>query len=147
MAGRRHEGIVDHDHRERTDRAAFRLQLVELGNLLFQRAAGERHAKSALAEGAGAFPFSAFGTQSLRARVLALLVAPDAIIRFIQRARKVGPRVREPEALAPPQFALQAIPLEALRFIRHHRNEAPGIGLVGCLEEYACRVHFLALRS
>ncbi len=42
--------IVDADHRERAERVPRRLERLELGDLLVQRAAGERHAEDALLE-------------------------------------------------------------------------------------------------
>ena len=50
VPGRRAQRVVDHDDRERADRVAFGLRLVELGDLLVERAAGERHAERALLE-------------------------------------------------------------------------------------------------
>jgi len=102
MPGGRHHRVVDRDHRQRRDRVALRLQLVELGDALLERAAGEVHAErralpGRLARGAGLL------AHALRTGVLALLVAPDAVVGLVERAAQAGARVGEREAFATPQ--------------------------------------------
>ena len=83
--------IVDADDRERGERPAFRAQLVEFGDLLLERAAGERHAERALLERiVGGAVGRLLLEQPVRAGVLALLVAPDAVVRLVERRRR-GP--------------------------------------------------------
>ena len=104
VAGRGRHRIVDDDHGERADREPFRLDLVELGNLFFERAAGERHAERAFLERrARRGRVAPFSLQPLRARVLALLVAPDAVVRLIERAGEVGAGIGQLEAFAAAQ--------------------------------------------
>ena len=50
MPGGGDQRIVDADDRERRERPALGAQLVELGDLFFERAAGERDAEQALLE-------------------------------------------------------------------------------------------------
>ena len=47
---RRNQRIIDADHRQRAERPALRAQLVELGDLLLQRAARQRDAERRLLE-------------------------------------------------------------------------------------------------
>ncbi len=44
-----------------------------------------------------------FSSKPARARILALLVAPDAVVRLIERADEIGARVGQREAVAPAQ--------------------------------------------
>src|SRR6202521_4066026 len=79
MSRRADGGIVDHDHGERADRPALALELLELRDALLERAAGEWHSERALLESDAAV-LGRLLLQPLRARVLALLVAPDAVV-------------------------------------------------------------------
>ena len=98
--------IVDADHRQRTDGHTFGTELVELGDALFERAAGERHAKRALLE--RIVERASFVTnigrllleETVRARILALLVAPDAIVRFGQASFEARAGVGQCETFA-----------------------------------------------
>ena len=76
--------------------------------------------KTRLLEGRAA---GGFLLQALRAGVLALLVAPDAVVRLVQRADEVGALVGELEAVALPQMVERVLG-EAARGLRVHRNEA-----------------------
>src|SRR5205814_10332795 len=92
----------DDDHGERRERIALRLERVELGDLLFERAAGKRYAEGALLEHCSMRRFGGrFFPQPLGAGILALRVAPDAVVRLVERADEVGARIGEGEALAP----------------------------------------------
>ena len=75
-------------------REAARLHQVHLGDFLVERAAGERDAEDALLEGA------VFLLQAVRAAVLALVVAPDAVVRLVERADEVGAGIGQRKALA-----------------------------------------------
>ena len=102
VPGRGHHGIVDDDHGERRERVALRLERVELGDLLFERATGERHAERALLEHhLVRCSLGRFLSQTLGAGILALRVAPDAVVRLVERTDEVGARIGEGEALAP----------------------------------------------
>src|SRR5919198_4869411 len=78
MAGGGHHRVVDRDDTERRKRLAARLDHVELGDLLFQWATGERHPEHRIAEALR----GRFLLQALRARIFALLMAPDAVVRL-----------------------------------------------------------------
>src|SRR4029079_4534557 len=83
-----HRRVVDHDHRERADRPGFALQLLGLGEPLLERAAGELNAEGALLE--MDLPARVrLLLQALRARVLALLVAPDAVVGLVARTVRI----------------------------------------------------------
>src|SRR5262249_59606749 len=86
VTGRRSDGVVQEDDCERVDRAAFALCLLEFRDLLFQRAAGQDHPERALPEGRRALARRSLLQQTFRARILALLVTPDAVVRLIERA-------------------------------------------------------------
>src|SRR5690606_2438474 len=83
VAGRRAHRIVDDGDRQRADRFAARLDQVHLGDFFLERAAGKRDAEIVALESAG------FLRQPLRATILALVVAPDAVIGLIERADEV----------------------------------------------------------
>ena len=69
---------------------------MEFGDLFLERAAGERHAEHRLAKPlGGCFLLQAFG-----AGILVLLVAPDAVVRLIQRADEIRAGIGEREAFA-----------------------------------------------
>src|SRR6185436_8351289 len=86
MAGRRHHRVVHADDRQRGNRLAARLDQMEFGNLLLKRAAGERDAELRLAEPGGRL----FFPQALRAGILRLLMAPDAIVGLVERSCEIG---------------------------------------------------------
>src|SRR5205807_8557359 len=69
--------VVHRDDRQRAEAVAARLDEVHLGDLLVERTAGEGHAEDALLEAAVLL------VQAAAAAVLALVVAPDAVIRLI----------------------------------------------------------------
>ena len=112
VAGGGDQRIVDADDRERRERPALGAQLVELGDLLLERAAGERHAERALLERivgrrrAGGLLLE----EAARAGVLALLVAPDAVVRLVERAGEVHAGIGQREALAPAHVAAGELP-------------------------------------
>ena len=97
MAGRRHHRIVDGDGGERAEHAALRAQRVHLADLLVERTAGQRHAERRLLEFAGLAIL-----QPVAAGILALRVAPDAVVDLVQRLLRVHPGIgqREPVASA-----------------------------------------------
>src|SRR5581483_6842361 len=102
--GSRH-GIVHADHRERANGPAFRAQLVELGDLLLERAAREAHAERRFlvrVRGGRALRGLLF-EQAARARVLALLVTPDAVMRLVEAADQIRARIGERKAFPPAQ--------------------------------------------
>ena len=141
VAGRGHHRVVDRDDGERADAVAPRLHQVHLGDFLFERAAGERHAERALLERAGLAVFEA-----ARAAVLALVVAPDAVIRLVERAGEIGAGIGQREAVAQAPLLLgQAQHGDAVLDHRLDRHEMIGIDLVRHLEEHARLVPFLAL--
>ena len=84
MTRGRHHGIVDGDDSQSSDREAFGFYFMELGNFLFQRTTCQGHGEGAFLEyhfvrGAG----GGFFAQSRGAGILALRVAPDAVIGFV----------------------------------------------------------------
>src|SRR5258708_10764284 len=75
---------------------------MELGDLFLQRAARERHPERALLEHHLVRRFRwGFLFETLGAGILALGVAPDAVVGLVERADEVGTRIGEGEALAP----------------------------------------------
>jgi hypothetical protein len=109
--GGRHR-VVDADHRQRADRPAFGAQLVEFGDALLERAAGERHPEDRLLErvcrrrgigGCAVGRSRALFEQPARARVLALFVAPDAVVRLIERTDEIGSAIGQRESVATPE--------------------------------------------
>ncbi len=86
VPGGGNHGVVHHDHRQRADRDAFGLELLEFGNALFQRTARQRHAENRCLELRCATVRGGFLLQSVRTGIAALLVAPDAIVGLIERA-------------------------------------------------------------
>src|SRR5208283_4983309 len=100
MTGSGHERIVDADHRQRADSPALRAQFVELGDLFFQRAAGQSDAEGRSLETRRAAVGVGLFAQARGAGILLLLVAPDAVMRLIEPAGEVGTGVGQGEALA-----------------------------------------------
>src|SRR5439155_19668500 len=103
MSRRRHQWVIHADHRQRTERPALGAQLVELGDLLLERAAGERHAEGRLPERCGAALRGLLFAQPRRARILLLLVTPDAVVRLVEAAGEIGARIGQREAVAAAQ--------------------------------------------
>ena len=133
VAGRRQHRIVDRDDRQRADRVALRLQHVHLGDLLFERAAGERHAERRLLERAGLAVF-----RPLRATVLALVVAPDAVVGLVERLLVVHAGVGEREAVAARQSCpRQAQHGDAVALDGLHRHKLLEVEFVRHLEQRA----------
>jgi hypothetical protein len=95
MPSRRHQRIVDGGHGQRADREAFALQQVHLRDLFVERAARQGDAERRSLEGAGLAVL-----QPARARILALVVAPDAVVGVIERAHQVEALVGKRKALA-----------------------------------------------
>jgi hypothetical protein len=149
VAGGRHQRVVDADDGKRTQRPAFGTKLVELGDLLLQRATGERHAERALLErvvGSGAVGRLLF-EQSVRTRVLALLVAPDAVVRLVETGGEVHPRIGEREALPSPQVIAGELPRRhAVHFGRFERHQLHVVDLARRAEEHARLVQRAARR-
>ena len=100
------------------------LRLLELRDLLLERAAGQGHPERALLELRRACRLRRFLLESPGARILALLVAPDAVVGLVERAGEIGPGVGQLESLAPPEM-LVAEPEGgvALALLRDDRNE------------------------
>ena len=121
MAGGRAHGIVDDDDGECRQRLSPRLGLVHLGNLFFQRAARQGHAEGAFLECTLArFSLGRLVAQAARAAVLALVMAPDAIVRLVERACQVGARIGERKTLPPPQMVrVQPVAREARAGVGH----------------------------
>ena len=139
-----HHRVVHADHGERTERLAAGLHEVELGDLFFQRASGEGHAELGFLIPAGRRLLA----QALGAGVLALLVAPDAVVGLVQRAGEVGALVGQREAFAHAEvFIRKRVFRKTPRFGSVQRHEAHEVELLGHLEEYACAVFLLAGRD
>ena len=102
VPGRGADRVVDRDDRQGAEAVAARLDEVHLGDLLVERAAGEGHAKDALLEAA------VFFVETAAAAVLPLVVAPDAVIRLVQRTGEIAAGIGQREAVARPPIALRA---------------------------------------
>ena len=98
MTGGRHHGIVDGDDTKSGNPVAIGLQGIHFGDLLLQRAAGQRFPEGGFLKST----LLAVG-EPVGAGILALVVAEDAVISLIQRMGKVHAIVGESESLAPPQ--------------------------------------------
>src|SRR5213078_4363791 len=91
--GRGADRVVDRDDRQGAEAVAARLDEVHLGDLLVERAAGKGHAKDALLEAA------VFFVETAAAAVLPLVVAPDAVIRLVQRTGEIAAGIGQREAV------------------------------------------------
>ena len=94
VAGRGTDRVVDRDNGEGAEAVAARLHQVHLRDLFLERAAGERDAEHAFLEGALLL------LQAVRAAVLALIVAPDAVIGLVERADEIRAAVGQRKAVA-----------------------------------------------
>src|SRR4029079_1201946 len=139
--------IVDADHRQRAQRPSFRAQLVEFGNALLERTAGERHAERRALERRHRTVRRLLFAQAGRARILLLLVTPDAIVGLVESAREIGAGVGQREAVAPPPMVVrQAEAVDALLAVVLDRDQAQVIELARRLEQHAGTVPRLAGR-
>src|SRR5271166_3511338 len=93
MPGRGADRVVDGDDGEGAEAVAARLHQVHLGNPHLEWAAREGDAKGAFLESAVLL------AQALGAAVLALVVAPDAVIRLVERSGQVGAGIGQGKAL------------------------------------------------
>ncbi len=141
VAGGCHHRVVDDDGGERADRHAFALQLLELGDALLERTAGQRHAEHGLLEAERGILLG----QAVRARILALLVTPDAVVGLTERAGEIGTGVGQRETFAAAQV-VQAMQRDAVARRGCERHEALEIELLRCLEQHAGGVALLAGR-
>ncbi len=122
-------------------RVALGLGQIHLGDLLVERAAGEHHAERALLELAALF------LEPLRAAVLALVVAPDAVVGVVERAGEVHARIGERKAVT--GAAMRRRQLEHRHPVDHlglDRHQMVRIDLVRHLEQDAALVQPLAFR-
>ena len=141
VPGRRDQRIVDRRHRQRADREALALEEVHLRDLFLERAAREGHAERRLLERAGLAVL-----QAARAAVLALVVAPDAVVGVIERAHEIVARVGQREALAMAQQRPRQ--LHARHAVDHlglDRHEMLEVELVRHLEQRPVAMTPLAL--
>ena len=145
MAGAGAERVIDGDDAESADGVAAGHRQVEFGDLLFERAAVQGDAEVGLLELAG------FLAKAGGAGVLALVVAVDAVVGFVEGAGEIGTRVREAEAFAVAPFVfgenepggvvfgdrLDGYELFELEFVRLFEENAglvlflAGLGVVG----------------
>ena len=98
----------------------------------------QRHAEGALLEG-GAPVLAGLLEQALGARVLALLMAPDAVVGLVERAREARAGVREREALAAPDVVQRVHDIAGLR-IDVGPHEVHRIDALGRTEEDAAAI-------
>ena len=141
VAGGGAHRIVDDDDGERAEGVALGLGEIHLGDLLVERTAGERDAERALLELAGLL------AQPLRAAVLALVVAPDAVVGVIERAGEIGAGIGQREAVAGAAVRLgQLEHRHAVDRFGLDRHEMERIDLVRHLEQHAALVGALAFR-
>ena len=119
VAGRRHHRVVDGDGGERAQHVPRRAQRVHLGNFLVQRTAGQRHAERRFLKRAGLAIL-----QAGAAGILALRVAPDAVVDLIQRLLRGHSGVGQRESLAlPPVVLRQAQHRDAVALDGLDRNQ------------------------
>src|SRR4051794_4435313 len=72
----------------------------------------------------------------MRTRILFLLVAPDAVVGFVQGAGKIGPGIREREAVATAQVG-QRVDCDAFFAMRFYRHQAQKVELLRYFEKHA----------
>src|SRR4029077_20144810 len=139
MTGRGTDRVVDRDDRQRAEAVAAGLDEVHREDLLVERAAGEGHAEDALPKAAVLF------VQAAAAAVLALVVAPDAVIRLIHPAGEVGAGIGQRKAVArPPMIFRPAQHRDAVALDRLDRHEMVHVEAVRYLEQQASLVARLA---
>ena len=149
MAGGGDQRIVDAHDRERAQRPPFGAELLELGDLLFQGAARQHDAERAPPERdlLHAPVDRLLLGQAPGARILALLVAPDAVMRFAERRRQVHSGIGQREAFAAPQVIARMFPRgDAIDIHGLERNELQVIELAWCAEQETAPVRRTALR-
>ena len=94
VAGAGDHGVINCDDGEGSDGVALLLNCVHLGDLFFERAAGQFDAEDA------GFKRSVFLVQSGGAAVFALVVAFDAVVGLVEGTGEVGSGVSKLEAFA-----------------------------------------------
>ena len=145
VAGRRHHRVVDRDGREARRARSPGAQRVDLADLLIQRAAGERHAERRLLE------LRRFlrSFSPVRAGILALRVAPDAVVDLIQRLLGVHPGIGQRESFArAPVVLRQAQHRHAVALDGFNRNQMVVVEPVRHAEQRVAGMRGLArLRS
>ena len=135
MAGGRAHRVVDDDNRQRADAVAAGCDQVHLGDFLVEGAAREHDAERAVLELSGLF------LEALRAGVLALVVAPDAVIGMVERPGEISAGIGEREAVArAPMRRRQREHRDAFDDLGFYRNQIVRIGLARQLEQHAARV-------
>ena len=95
VAGRRHHRVVDGDRRKGAQDVTSGAQRMHFGNFLVERTAGEGDAEHRLLKLSGLAVL-----QPGRAGVLALGVAPDAVVHLVQGLLGVHPVISKGKALA-----------------------------------------------
>ena len=78
--------------------------------------------------------------QALRAGILALLVAPDAVVRLVERAGEIGAGVGEREAFAVAQVDPGHVRRRSRGGFGVHRDQPHEVELVRRLEQHAAAV-------
>ena len=101
VPGRGAERVVDRDDRQRADAVAARLDEVHLRDLLVERAAVR-----ALPRTRFCVKLPSFSRMPDAAAVLPLVVAPDAVIRLVERAGEVGAGIGQRKPVARPPVVL-----------------------------------------
>ena len=133
--------VVDDRNGERADRVALRLDQIHLGDFFVERATREHHAERTLLELAG------FLLEALRAGILALVVAPDAVVGVVERAGEIGALIGQREAVArAPMRRRQLEHGDAVDDLGLDRHQMLRIDLVRDLEQHAALVGLLPLR-
>src|SRR5437773_1690628 len=132
--------VVDGDDAERGERLAARLHHMKLGDLLLERAARQRDAEHGLAESLGGRLF----LEAFRARVLSLLVAPDAVVRLVERADQVGAAIGQLESVAMAQV-LRGMLRKAILGFAVNRDQPHVVELPRRLEQHAGAVLLASL--
>ena len=114
---------------------AARLDDVHLRDLLVERAAGQRYPEHAFAEAA------VLVVQARAAAVLLLVVAPDAVIRLVERAGEIGAGVGQAEPVTrPPIVFRQTQHRDAVPHDRFGRHEVVHVEPVRHPEQQAAPV-------
>ena len=118
-----------------------RCHFVHLGNLFVEGAAGKHGPEDTALERAG------LPLKPVRAAILALVVAPDAVVRLIEGTREIGALIGQRKAVARPAMLRPEFQhVHACIQFDLNRNKMMRVDFVRRPEEHAAFVKLLSLR-
>ena len=141
MTGAGAHRVVDHDDRQRADHVPGGAHGLHFRDFFFERAAGQGHALHGFLELARLAV-----DEPARAGVLALLVAPDAVVGVVEAMYPVAAVVRQAEAVAlAPAVMRQDMRRDAVPQVGLGRHEPLRIDLARLLEQHTAAMRCAAL--